>query len=280
MQISQANKQALFSLFREFAAANPGINQAANEFCDFRSMNGAKPGSTPAALPPSTSGGSPTGGGCGCGGSGTSTVPGGGSGACPVSPIGSWNCQAVGLDLAPCDIERIERQQKLLTFSGSLLGGGIAIGDTIAVEIPSVNVAHSLCMERFRVSLVTGDVEVPVVIGEVGLQPEIIVQSPQGSYIHAWDYYDPERPSYTDVTDARCACIALCVCVAAEAHARFVFVSPVAVPAGSELSVTVWGRRRDWMQVCGPCPPGEQCDRVQLTDTELASTSITLYEVA
>lgn len=280
MQISQANKQALFSLFREFAAANPGINQAANEFCDFRSMNGAKPGS-PAALPPSTSNGSPTGGSCGCGGGGStpSTVP-GGSSACPVSPIGSWNCQAVGLDIAPCDIERIERQNKLLTFSGSLLGGGIVAGDTIAVEIPPVNVAHSLCMERFSVSIVTGDVEVPVTIGEVGLQPEQIVQAPQGNYIHVWDYYDPERPSYTDVTDARCACITLCVCVASEAHARFVFITPVAVPAGSELRVTVWGRRRDWMQVCGPCPPGDQCERVELTPTELASTSITLYEVA
>lgn len=274
MNISPANKAALYSLFQEFAANSPALNRAANEFCDFR--NGGK---VP-ALSPASTGGSPTGGSCGCGGGSTpSTVPGGGS-ACPTSPIGSWNCQAVALDLAPCDIERIERQTKLVTFSGSLAGGAIAIGDTIAVEIPAVHVAHSLCLERFSVSTTTEGVETAVTIGEVGLQPEQIVTSPQGSYIHVWDYYDPERPSYTDVTDARCACITLCVCVPSEAHARFTFVSPVAVNAGSTLNVTLWGRRKNWMQVCGPCPPGEQCDRVELTPTELASTSITLYEVA
>lgn len=279
MNISAQNKAALFSLFQEFAANSPALNRAANDFCDFRNMSGAKPGSTPAAIP-STSGGSPTGGGCGCGGGGSSTPSTAPGSACTPGGIGSFNIQGVNVALAPCDIERIERQNKLLTFSGSLLGGGIAVGDTIAVEIPAVHVSHSLCMERFRVSLVTGDVEVPVVIGEVGLQPEIIVTSPQGSYIHAWDYYDPERPLYTDVTDARCACISLCVCVPSEAHARFIFVSPVAVPAGSELSVTVWGRRKDWMSACGPCPPPDQCDRVELTPTELAATAPVLYEVA
>lgn len=278
MNISAQNKAALFSLFQEFAANSPALNRAANEFCDFRSQ-GAKPGAVP-ALNPATGGGSPTGGGCGCGGGSStpSTAPGS---ACTPGGIGSFNIQQVNVALAPCDIERIERQQKLLTFSGSLAGGAIAIGDTIAVEIPAVHVAHSLCMERFRVSITDDEnVETAVTIGEVGLQPEIIVTSPQGSYIHAWDYYDPERPLYTDVTDARCACITLCVCVPSEAHARFVFVSPVAVNAGEKLNVTVWGRRKDWMSACGPCPPPDQCDRVELTPTELASTSITLYEVA
>lgn len=205
-----------------------------------------------------------------------STTPGG-----PIPPnydIGRWNCQTTTLDLAPCDIERIKREDKLITFAGEE-AGGIAAGEEIAVLFAPVDVSHLLCIELLEVEIVTEGVATAQTIGQFTLQGERIWVGPDGNYVHAWDWADPERPTYVNITDSRCECKNLCVCVPAMGHARLVFELPNLVPAGSTLRVRAWGRRRDWMTACGPCPPCDICDRVELTAVELAAVNDDLYVI-
>jgi hypothetical protein len=244
-------------------------------------------------------GGKGSNGGCGCGGAplaGNSGPPNGGCnnpvltpvGGCPIAPsaippcsqVGSWNCQAYDLDLAPCDISRIEREDRLVTISNAEIAGPLADGADIAALIVPIGVSHDLCIEELQVQVIPamGDTTT-MTIGQVSLQAEGIYQAGGGEYVHAWDYEKPERPSYINVTDSRCKCADLCVCIPAEARARVVFLLTEAVAMGATLSVTVWGRRTNWGKSCGPCPPCMICDRTELTDTESGYTSDTVYAI-
>ena len=235
-------------------------------------------------------------GGCGCGGGGggggggSYPVPGGPSpgmcgirpGSIPPVPLGTWNCERVRPDLAPCDVSRIEREKKLATFTGEL-AGPIAEGAEIAVEFVPIGISHQFCVEFLKVTVNDGGdppIITPIPIPEVSLQPEILVQNPDGSYSHAWDYRDPERPSYLGITDGRCACVDLCDCTPRDSHVRVVFTLPQAILLGQTLKVEVWGRRKDWMVECGPCPPCDQCDHELLNEEELKTTEDHVYVLA
>jgi hypothetical protein len=193
----------------------------------------------------------------------------------PLSPttqqqLGQWNCIAVRPDLAPCDVQRIMREEKLPTVIGTI-AGPFAINREIAVEFAPIGVSHDICIDHIKVEFTnaadpaeTVTVEIPA----IWLQPELLTKDPKGIFDHNWDYADPERPEYLGITDGRCRCETLCVCASAYAHARLVFQLPIEVPVDTSVKITVWGRRRNWMRVCGPCPPCDVCEREALTNAE------------
>ena len=219
-------------------------------------------------------------------------------GGCPIPPgavpacgqVGDWNCRALDGDLAPCDVEQIEREEKLITFDGTI-AGPLADGDDIALLIVPIGVAHELCVEELDVSVTTGGATTTMTINAVSIQAERIYQEGSGSYAHAWTYEDPERPSYLEVTSSRCRCANLCACVTPEGRVRIVFRLTAAVAGGSTLNVTVLGRRCNWLlqggckqsqhnaNGCGPCPPCAICNHTELTALELGYTADTLYAI-
>lgn len=200
----------------------------------------------------------------------------------PISQqIGSWNCIAVTPDLAPCEIAKIQREEKLPTVTGELTGALLPAGTEIGVLFAPIDVSHQLCIDYVRVSVTDAeDVTTTISIPVVSLQGEILVQNPDGTFAHAWQYRDPERPDYLGITDGRCRCETLCVCISAYAHGRLVFELPSAVAADATLTVEVWGRRKDWMTTCGPCGPCLICDHELLTTAEENATTNTVYELA
>jgi hypothetical protein len=313
LTISPQNKAAMFALWKEFASQYPAVQQAANQFCALN--NGQQNGNVIGPMGPAQGGGGGNGNGngngqngynmggsngssCACNIPGTKpagssvpalpgntnvqqcgipTLPQGGG-----SEVGTWNCEQVDRDIAPCDLARIMREEKLPTVVGELVGP-IAAGAEIAVEFADIGLAHSLCIDYIRVTI-SDNADPPtittVAIPLISLQPEIIAQLPAGPYDHVWDYGDPERPDYLGITDGRCRCAYLCVCVSALAHARLVFTLPEAVDLGETLRVEVWGRRMDWGRVCGPCPPCDICDRTPLTPAEEAAADDVVYEIS
>lgn len=200
----------------------------------------------------------------------------------PSTPIGTWGCEVVDRDLAPCQIAKIMREQKLATIVGELAGPLVA-DSVIGVEIADIGVSHFFCVDYIKVTVSDGGdppSETTIAIPEIGLQTEIVVQNPDGTYSHAWTWYDPERPSYLGITDGRCRCETLCNCVSALAHVRVRFVLPEAVADGSTLRVELWGRRKDWASDCGQCPPCMICDHELLTDDELDSKVSQVYVIS
>ncbi|MDC0719924.1 hypothetical protein [Nannocystis bainbridge] len=184
--------------------------------------------------------------------------------------IGRWNCQQVQLDLAPCDIRRITREQKLVSFTGTA-AGAIAANSTIDVLFGEIGVSHTLCIEHLLVENVTNGTGVALPISQITLQGERIAQESGGSYVHVWDFAEPERPEYLGITDGRCECKQLCTGVPSQAKARIQFQLPSAIAGGSSLRVTLWGRRSDWTRVVGPCPPCDACDMIELSTAEKAA---------
>ena len=239
-------------------------------------------------------GGSTSNGGCACklpGGNGNNyPVPSGTGGNCnlPIpsgtgggaSQIGTWGCEVVQRDLAPCQVNKIVREENLPTVEQEI-AGPIAAGSVIAVELAPVKVSHELCIE-FASAVVSdgGDPpsETALQIAKIGLQVETLVKMPSGIYEHAWTYRKFGRPSYLNVTDGRCACAFLCDCVSAEAHVRVVFTLNQDIAEGETLTVSLWGARDKWMQQC-PCDICDECDHELLTDEEEAATTDTVYVV-
>ncbi|MBZ5715272.1 hypothetical protein [Nannocystis pusilla] len=175
----------------------------------------------------------------------------------------------------------MENQNSLPTVIGTL-DGPIALNEEIAVEFAPIGIGHSLCVELVQFAVTNAEdppVTTTYAINSIGLQPELLTQDPNGEFQHDWDWYKPERPSYLGITDGRCACTTLCVCVSAYAHARLIFPSPVTVAMGETVTITVWGRRLNWMSACGPCPPCLTCGRTELTAEELASATDQVYVV-
>lgn len=309
LDISPQNAMALAQVLQGIAVQYPKVKQAANQFCALLSMQtpalpavggggSGNPYDQPAQNGSTNMGGSNGNGGCACnlpskpstGGYVPPALPGQPAQQCglPALPqgggmeqVGTWNCQQVDLDLAPCQVSKIMREETLPTVIDEL-PGLIASGTEIAVEFAPIGVSHSLCIEFVRVTI-SDDADPPnvvtVAIPRIELQGEVIAQLPEGPYDHVWEWGSPERPAYLGITDGRCACAKLCVCVSAEGHARLVFTLPQEVPLNSTLRVEVWGRREAWGRVCGPCPPCLRCDQVPLTDAEEAAVEDTVYVV-
>ncbi|MDC0720670.1 hypothetical protein [Nannocystis bainbridge] len=293
--------RAICALLGNGASPTPSLSNALAAGGNTASMQQQQP-----AAPAGGCGCGPRGGGGGCGGGAcglkgpcvttdsyvcatppatqpsTAPVPGAPSAVPVVVPpsVGSWNCETVRPDLAPCEVGRIRREDKLITVSEATLAGPLAAGDTIGTIIAEVGISHNLCVDSLAVEIETNGVRVPVTIGQVMLQGERIAQDPQGPYVHVWEWSEPERPDYVGITDSRCACKELCVCVPAEGRARLTFDLPSAVAGGSTLVVTVWGRRTCWLTSCGPCPPCQICGQATITPAEDALAPNTLYAVA
>lgn len=105
------------------------------------------------------------------------------------------------------------RVAKLPTINADI-AGPIDANAQIGVEFAPVGVSHSLCVDFIRVTVSDNadppngeTVDIPVIY----IQPEMIVQTPDGPYDHVWDDEDPERPSYLGITDGRCRCETLCI---------------------------------------------------------------------
>lgn len=292
-QLTAAGHTAAAQLAQRVGAAAAGICQVLSTGAALPSTAAASVG-FPALTPSSNaapaapaSGGGACCGSCASGGS-CSLKPPAGIDTCPPatgvpSPtpggpvpmsqdVGRWNCQQTELDLAPCDIRRITREQKLVSFTDTQ-AGAVAAGSTIDVIFADVGVSHDLCIEYLLVESVSAGVGTAIPISQITLQGERIAEEGGGSYVHVWDYADPERPTYLGITDGRCECRNLCTGVPAEGKARVQFTLPSAIAGGDSLRVTLWGRRSGWTRVVGPCPPCDQCDMVELSTAEQALTS-------
>jgi len=288
-QLTAAGYAAAAQLAQRVGAAAAGICQVLSTGAALPTMSAAStvvPALNPAGAP--AGGGGACCGSCASGGGSCSLKPSTAIDTCPPSTgvptpgagspipmsqdVGRWNCQQTELDLAPCDIRRITRELKLVSFTDEA-AGAIAAGSTIDIIFADAGVSHSLCIEYLLVENVTAGVGTAIPISQITLQGERIAEEGGGSYVHVWDYADPERPTYLGITDGRCECRNLCTGVPAEGKARVQFQLPSAIAGGSTLRVTLWGRRSDWSRVVGPCPPCAQCDMVELSTAEQALTA-------
>ncbi|MBK8230660.1 MAG: hypothetical protein IPK72_08785 [Candidatus Eisenbacteria bacterium] len=192
-----------------------------------------------------------------------------------VLPPGFWNCEQYADDLAPCDIEKIERMsRRWVGIAGTAAGTLVDVTSVYSAHLPTpvgfswyrleidpIKVSHKACPRSFAVTVSDGIVP-PVAVApeDVAIQQEELFQDGDGSFVHAWDWPMPADPDDLKITDSRCACETLCVGV----HARGLFAVLLLLPTlapGDLYSVTVKGIRNCYKIALGDCPPDLLCGR-------------------
>jgi hypothetical protein len=191
-----------------------------------------------------------------------------------VLPPGFWNCEQFADDLAPCDVEKIERMSRRWVGTGDTVAGTLV--DVTAVygtHLPTpvgfswyrlvvdhIKVSHKACPRSFAVLFDDGNVVVPIAPEDVAIQEESLYQDGNGSFVHAWNWPAPADPDDLKITDNRCACEELCVGV----HARGLFGILLLLPTlgvGESYAATVKGIRNCYKISIGDCPPDLLCGR-------------------
>lgn len=195
-------------------------------------------------------------------------------------PPGFDNCLSHAGDLAPCDVDRIQRTRRRFvvqgqTDIGDLVDATIVLSpelDTPAgyawyrIRVAEVNVSHQLCPREFQLEHnpdVAGAgawTDVSGTIEEVAAAAEAIYQDGDGNFVHAWEFPKPADPDDLRITDGRCACERLCICVRYFGDGSISVLAPE-LGVGEAYRLTVKGIRDCWQIVCGACPPDDLCGR-------------------
>ena len=197
-----------------------------------------------------------------------------------VLPPGFDNCLSHAGDLAPCDVDRIQRTRRRFvvqgdTDTGSLVDATVVLSDELdtpagfrwyRIRVPEIDVSHQLCPREFTLELNDDPagagtyVDVSGTIEEVAIQTEAIYADGDGNFVHAWSFPKPADPDDLKITDGRCACERLCDCVRYFGDAAISVLAPE-LPVGQAYRLTAKGIRDCWQIVCGACPPDDLCGR-------------------
>lgn len=197
-----------------------------------------------------------------------------------VLPPGFDNCLSHSGDLAPCDVDRIQRTRRRFvvqgdTATGDLVDATVVLStelDTPAgyswyrIRVAEVFVSHQLCPREFTLELnpdVAGAgvyADVSNTIEEVAAAAEAIYADGDGNFVHAWEFPKPADPDDLRITDGRCACERLCICVRYFGDGSISVLAPT-LAVGAAYRLTVKGIRDCWQIVCGSCPPDDLCGR-------------------